>query len=893
MRVGKGLVSLVALACSLACGGPRSRVATPRVPERTSRVKLTSSGFTVGNGLKVVTVTEPEATQTSVTVRYGVGAKDDPAGKEGLAHVAEHLMFEQTYQGRTVMARLDEVATYANAFTRVDATTYVSRARSDRLADLLEIEGIRLGLRCETITDDVFARALEVVINERRQNAAAARVPEIVTDALIPTGHPYHRSVIGTETSLRSITRADACAFIDAHYAPANAVLVVSGPVSDADVDQALARMFGRIPWRAFTPSKPVPALSARPTQFTVDAPIDAENVVVAWPLPPEPGLRAKTIGVAAIAYGRVDSMVKGTVSVARWGGQGAEMYSLVIRKAPSESIDDVIAGVKRGLASTADWMSDDEFERSRQMIAFSTFTQLEAAEARDDRLAADMMIPGRTPGDGIASEISAAGTLTALEARSIAHEILGFERASVITLRPKDDRTGTTTSVQTTLHDSERRGPGDATGADAPAEFYAGANPLADARTRTLPNGLKVVLLPHSSVPTVEIRLVFGAGTADDRPGERGGAQLAATALAMRARDDRTLLQFFRAGGQLHTDVGLDATTFAVYGLDMYIDLLLTTLAREVRDGVYDDDQIDRIVDLARKQAKKSAGKRADQAAGAGAAAFRAALFGADHPYAGAGLEVDRIGAGTVAAFRKRYYQPGNASLIIAGGFDADLADAWIDFLLADWAGSAPARALERAHPTPAAIRIPEEQDPQLAVTIALPASARLPDRPAQLIAAAMLEEVCGDVRRQLSATYGVSVSLVEARQAAYFVLASKVDRERAVEALSLLRARIDEVRAGGAPVAAVFVAARRRVLEHLATPDTGASALAELVGGLAELGRGPAEEATLVDRVRDLTLTDMTQVLGTLDIARGVTYLRGPEADLGWVFAALGVEP
>ena len=40
---------------------------------------------------------------------------------------------------------------------------------------------------------------------------------------------------------------------------------------------------------------------------------------------------------------------------------------------------------------------------------------------------------------------------------------------------------------------------------------------PSVAVQTRVLPNGLKIVLMPISTVPTIDMRMVFDAGTADE----------------------------------------------------------------------------------------------------------------------------------------------------------------------------------------------------------------------------------------------------------------------------------------------------------------------------------------------------------------------------------------
>ena len=65
----------------------------PPAPVRETKLGLAIEHFELGNGLKVVLVEDPRATEVQVTMRYRVGGINDPAGQEGLAHLVEQLMF--------------------------------------------------------------------------------------------------------------------------------------------------------------------------------------------------------------------------------------------------------------------------------------------------------------------------------------------------------------------------------------------------------------------------------------------------------------------------------------------------------------------------------------------------------------------------------------------------------------------------------------------------------------------------------------------------------------------------------------------------------------------------------------------------------------------------------
>ncbi len=51
---------------------------------------------TLNNGLKVVSVQDNSSPTVTVQVWFDVGSKNDPNGRNGFAHLFEHLMFKST-----------------------------------------------------------------------------------------------------------------------------------------------------------------------------------------------------------------------------------------------------------------------------------------------------------------------------------------------------------------------------------------------------------------------------------------------------------------------------------------------------------------------------------------------------------------------------------------------------------------------------------------------------------------------------------------------------------------------------------------------------------------------------------------------------------------------------
>lgn len=201
--------------------------------------------YTLANGLQVVVVENHRAPIVSHMVWYRVGAADEPAGKSGIAHMLEHLMFK----GTPTIAPGEFSKTVArlggrdNAFTSSDYTAYYQNIAADRLEAVMKMEADRM--RNLTLDEQNFVTERAVVLEERRSrtdNNPQALLSEQMEAALY-RNHPYHRPIIGWTSEIAALSREDAMAFYKRWYAPNNAILVVAGDV-DPEKVHALAETY-------------------------------------------------------------------------------------------------------------------------------------------------------------------------------------------------------------------------------------------------------------------------------------------------------------------------------------------------------------------------------------------------------------------------------------------------------------------------------------------------------------------------------------------------------------------------------------------------------------------------------------------------------------------------
>ena len=116
--------------------------ATPALAEMPKGV----THFTLDNGMEAVVIEDHRAPVVVQMVWYKVGSADEKAGKTGLAHYLEHLMFKGT--DKLAPGELSKTVTANggsdNAFTSYDFTSYFQRIAADRLPLVMEMESDRM-----------------------------------------------------------------------------------------------------------------------------------------------------------------------------------------------------------------------------------------------------------------------------------------------------------------------------------------------------------------------------------------------------------------------------------------------------------------------------------------------------------------------------------------------------------------------------------------------------------------------------------------------------------------------------------------------------------------------------------------------------------------------------
>jgi predicted Zn-dependent peptidase len=212
----------------------------------------------------------------------------------------------------------------------------------------------------------------------------------------------------------------------------------------------------------------------------------------------------------------------------------------------------------------------------------------------------------------------------------------------------------------------------------------------LPRAEEATLPNGLRVVLLRSTKVPTFNMQMVVLSGGLSDKADYRGVASSTAALLreGTTKRSSKDIAEQVDAvGATLFANSGLSSmtSTVSVAGLVENLDQSLELFADVVRNPSFPQAEIDKYKTrtLAQLQNQRSFPQflAAEQ--------FQRAIYGTSHPaslIATPAESIQKLTSKDLADFHSTYYRPNNAILAIVGDVTLKEVMPKIEKAFGDW---------------------------------------------------------------------------------------------------------------------------------------------------------------------------------------------------------------
>ncbi|QYE35984.1 insulinase family protein [Polymorphobacter sp. PAMC 29334] len=731
-------------------------LAAPAVPA-SPVAPLAYTMRTLPNGLRVFAMPDPTTANVAVEVIYDVGAKNDPAGRSGFAHMFEHLMFKSTRD--LVPEQLDrlteDVGGNNNASTHDDFTEYHETVPANHLEPILWAEAERMGSL--VVEPKVFASERNVVEEELRQGEARpyGTLFQTYLPAISYSVHPYARSPIGSIADLDSATIDDIRAFHAVYYRPDNAVLVVAGNFKPADLDRWVDKYFTNIP----TPARAIPrvttvepprTVATTHTVYAPNTPLPA--VAISWAVPPSksPDDAALSVLDAILSAGESSRLYESLVyrdQLASSAGanlddrQDTGVFAVYAILAGGKSAADGEAALRREVARLRDAPpTAAELDVAKNQLLTAAIKERETPLGRANALAEAVIVDG----DPASADRSVAdlAAVTAADVQRVARKYLQDSASAAIRYLPAESAKGAkgdTITVAATVHPAPLTVPPGvvvvvpATAAERiapPPPAAPVAVPVPVVAERTLPNGLRVAVATRRNVPLIAAVLVTSSGAANDPAGRGGTAELAATLLTKgtATRSATQIAQEIEAlGGNIGAGASWDGTTLSMTVKTDRIGAAMAVFADVARHPKFAADEIER----ARTQAIDDAGIALTSPPSLARMTATKAVFG-DTTYGHiASGTIKSLKAITHADLTAAYagWNPAGATLIMTGDIDLDGAVALATKAFGDWApGKAETRPAPAAatYPKPRTIVVDLPGAAQASVVVARPGLAR-----------------------------------------------------------------------------------------------------------------------------------------------------------------------
>jgi zinc protease len=262
-------------------------------PEALAQTKITSvegiTEYRLDNGLKVLLFPDNSKPTVTVNVTYLVGSRHEGYGETGMAHLLEHMLFKGTAKRGGIMSELTSHGAQFNGTTSYDRTNYFETmtATDENLRWALEMEADRM-VNSRVSRKDLDTE-MTVVRNEfERGENNAGRVLEERVLSTAYLWHSYGRSTIGARSDIERVPIERLQAFYRNYYQPDNAVLVVAGKLDEAKTLGWIKETFGAVPKpsRTLAPTYTEEPVQDGERQVTLERVGDNQLLMMAYHVP-------------------------------------------------------------------------------------------------------------------------------------------------------------------------------------------------------------------------------------------------------------------------------------------------------------------------------------------------------------------------------------------------------------------------------------------------------------------------------------------------------------------------------------------------------------------------------------------------------------------------------
>lgn len=409
--------------------------------------------YQLSNGLTLLFCPDHTAPVFSFQTWYAVGSRHEREGKTGIAHLLEHLMFNESKNvpHGEFDRRLEGAGAESNAATFLDWTFYMINAPTEALGLVMGLESERM--QHLVLRDELVASEREVVKNERLQcvddDVDGAVGERLFREAF--RSHGYGAPTIGWMADIEGLSPADCRTFYSTYYAPNNATIVLVGDVQRAALLDLFQSCYGEI-----APSLlPVEDVRPEPPQVaerrvTMEQPTPTLKLAIGYKSPAMGDVDHLPLvllcdvlfsGLSSRGYRR---LVHELELASEFGGQAGHFrdpslvdISITAREGiPAERIltvlDELLAELRR------EPPTQEELDRVRARVELSTIQGMQSSSGKAEQIGFCELVLGDPA--ALWTRLEAFSRVTRSDLLRVARRYLVSEGRTVLVVEPGDE---------------------------------------------------------------------------------------------------------------------------------------------------------------------------------------------------------------------------------------------------------------------------------------------------------------------------------------------------------------------------------------------------------------------------------------------------------------------
>gem|GEM_PF-1613 len=640
--------------------------------------QLAHEKYQLANGMTVILHQDKSVPRATINLWYRVGARNEPAGRSGFAHLFEHLMFMGTTRvpGSDFDVLMETGGGANNASTSLDRTNYFSSGPASLLPTLLWLDADRLEDMGLNMNLEKLDKQRDVVRNERRQtieNAPYGKAYEATYQLMYPPSHPYYNGVIGTHHDLEAAAVQDVKDFFATFYQPNNCSLVVAGDFDPSAIKPLVEQLFGSLPSGNVAQQRVVPSAKLdRVIRVTTLDKVQLPALMIAYHSPAQftDGDAELDLAGTILADGNnsrlyqrlvVQEQLASEVSAGQDSAALGSIFRIGVFALPGADMARIEAIVDEEVALfTASGPTGDEVARAQAKYELNLVASLQSIEARADRL--NQYEYSFSNPDSLQRDLNRYRNATTESVKAWTGAVLrGDARLIQRVLAEEPER-------ETSARDTRP--------VDAPMAAFVAPTPEA----ATLVNGARLMVFSRPGLPLVGMDIVFTPvkGVALDTPAKAGRSALMADMLdegagVLSAEQFADALQAI--GASFDAGAAKESFSASMTVLKRGVDRGMELMAMALSSPRLAESDWSRVQGLHIENLKQ-ADQNAPVVAGKVAAKL---LLGESNPYgAPTGGSVRTTSALTlddIRAAKDAILNPANATIIISGDITKDEA--------------------------------------------------------------------------------------------------------------------------------------------------------------------------------------------------------------------------